>query len=57
MADDGGLFEIAAAAIVDIFVTEGAKRKRWLRIVKIISWVIFAALVATLIFVTFKYST
>ena len=56
MADDGGLWTVAVGALVDIFVAESAKRKRWMRIISAIGSLLFIALIGGLIYITFKYS-
>lgn len=50
------LAELAAAAATDIAIDKTAKRHRWVRVLRIIGGLLFVALVAALIYVTFKYS-
>lgn len=54
MIDD--LIGIAVAAATDIAIDKAAKRRRWARILKAISGLLFLALIIALIYVTVKYS-
>jgi hypothetical protein len=55
MADDSGLVMVLAAAL-DIALTRGAKRYLWVRIINVVSALLFFALIAGLIYITLKYS-
>lgn len=57
MADDSGLWTVTIAALVDIFVTEPAKRRRWIRIINLVGSLLFVAVVVAAIYITFRYST
>jgi len=57
MADDSGLWTVTIAALVDIFVTETAKRRRWIRIINLVGSLLFVAVVVAAIYITFRYST
>jgi|JRYK01.1.fsa_nt_gb hypothetical protein len=56
MADGSGIWTIAVSALVDVFVTETAKRQRWIRIVNFISSMLFLAMIVGVIYITFRYS-
>ena len=56
MADDSGLWSLAVAALVDVFIADRAKRKRWIRVVNTASALLLLSLIAAAVFVTFKYS-
>ena len=56
MADDGGLFGLAIAALVDVVVGETGKRKRWMRALNIVGALAFLLLVTGLVYITLKYS-
>jgi hypothetical protein len=57
MADGSGLWAIAIGALVDVFVTETAKRQRWIRIVNFASSMLLVAVIVGVIYITFRYST
>jgi len=42
---------------VDVFVTETAKRQRWIRIVNFASSMLFVVAIVGVIYITFRYST
>jgi hypothetical protein len=54
MADDGLILALAVA--LDVALTRGAKRHIWVRVINGILGVLFLALLAAVIYVTFKYS-
>ena len=54
MIDD--LVELAIAAAVDVGIDKTAKKHRWARILRALSGLLFFALIATAIYITFKYS-
>jgi uncharacterized membrane protein YeaQ/YmgE (transglycosylase-associated protein family) len=56
MPDDGGVFGLAVAALVDAFVSESAKRKRWARIVRGAGALLLLAVIGAAVYVTLKYS-
>lgn len=50
------LEEFAAAVVVDSAINKGAKRYRWVLIMKVILNVLAFALIIGLFYITFKYS-
>jgi hypothetical protein len=54
MIDD--FIEITGLAVADIAVDKAAKKRRWIRGVKVISGLLFLALIASAVYVTVKYS-
>ena len=56
MADDGGGFGLALAALIDILVGEAGKKKRWMRLLGAVGTLFLVALIVGLIYITFKYS-
>ena len=52
----GDLIELVAAVSADIAIEETAKRSRWVRVFKIIVGVIFLGLIASVVYITIKYS-
>jgi hypothetical protein len=54
MIDD--LAGLAVAAAIDVATKEGAKKHRWVRILLALVGLLFFALVAGAIYITFKYS-
>ena len=55
MDDDAGLTMILAAAL-DLALTRGAKRHMWVRVINAFVALLFIALIAGAVYVTFKYS-
>ncbi len=54
MAEDGLLIAIAIA--LDVAFTRGTKRHMWVRVIGVLSTLIFVGAVGLAIYVTFKYS-
>lgn len=56
MPDDSGIFSLALAALIDAFVSESAKRKRWARIVRGAGALLLLTVIGAAVYVTLKYS-
>jgi len=54
MADDGLVLAIAIA--LDVALTRGAKRDLWIRVINLVSWLLFVALIGGVVYITLKYS-
>jgi len=54
MIDD--LVKVAVQAAADTAIEKAAKQHRWVRIIQVIIGLLFVALIAFAIFITFKYS-
>lgn len=54
MIDD--LSELIVAAATDLSVEKAAKRHRWVRILRALVGLLFAALLCALLYITFKYA-
>lgn len=54
MIDD--LAELAVAAAIDAATKEASKKHRWMRILLVVVGLLFFALIAGVIYITFKYS-
>jgi len=54
MIDD--LIEVAGLAVANIAIDKAAKKRRWVRVVKVVGGLLFFALIASAIYVTVKYS-
>ena len=56
MSDETDLWKVAVTALIDVFMAEGARRKRWIRILNVPGTLLFTVLIAALIYVTVRYS-
>jgi hypothetical protein len=50
------LVEIVSYAAADIAIEKAAKKRRWVRVIKIVGAVLFLVLIASAIYVTVKYT-
>jgi hypothetical protein len=55
MSDDSGI-GLLLAAFVDVLLGEGARRSRWIRVLKYTASILFLGVVALAIYVTVRYS-
>jgi len=53
---DDFIIEIASAAAADMAIDKAAKKRRWVRVLRAMSGLLFLALIAGAIYVTVKYS-